>query len=107
MSGLLDWLQVPVQIVKVLVYKDGKLQQASEGASPHRVAAEASERTLSSVKADRYKAEPPVKPSPDKPGEGDDKKPADDAGDKPADDKPADKDGEEKPVDGQAGGDDK
>ncbi len=77
LSGLLDWLQVPVQIVKVLVYKDGKLQQTSEGASPHRVAAEASERTLSSVKADRYKTDAPAAPSKDVPKKDGDAKDGD------------------------------
>lgn len=68
--GLLDWYQVPVQIIKVLVYKDGALQQPGEGASEHRVAAEDAERALSSVKADRYKKTPPAAPKKAEPAKG-------------------------------------
>ena len=71
---LLDWFQVPVQIVKVLVYKDGKLQEPAKAADS-RAAIEDSERSLSSIKADRYKVEPPLKPmDPSKDEAGDDGK---------------------------------
>lgn len=58
----LDWLQVPVRIIKVLVYKDGKLQEPSGDAAPGRAAPDDSERSLSSIKADRYKTDVPVRP---------------------------------------------
>jgi len=62
LRGILDWLRVPVTIVKVLVYKDGKLMEPAEGALPTKAAPEAAEQTLSGVKADRYKADAPTPP---------------------------------------------
>ncbi|MDA1195561.1 MAG: peptidylprolyl isomerase [Planctomycetota bacterium] len=82
--GVLDWFQVPVQIVKVLVYRDGALVEPSGAAAESRVAPEDSERKLSSVKADRFKQETPTRPvAPKKSTEDADKAPdagKDDAG---------------------------
>ncbi len=61
LSGVLDWFQAPVRIVKVLVYKNGTLQEPETPADT-RATVEASERSLSSIQADRYKEEPPVRP---------------------------------------------
>lgn len=74
---LLDWFQAPVTIVKVLVYENGTLREP-DAAAPTRATIEDSERALSTVKADRYKSEPPAKPvAPEKDdegkGDGDDK----------------------------------
>lgn len=71
LRGLLDWFQAPVQIVKVLVYRDGKLVEPTQPLDS-RATVEESERSLSSVKADRYKEEPPVKPAVSDPKDGED-----------------------------------
>ena len=61
LASVLDWFQAPARIVKVLVYKNGTLQEPAKPAAG-RATVEQSERSLSTVKADRYKEEPPVKP---------------------------------------------
>jgi hypothetical protein len=83
-----------VRIVKVLVYEKGALSMGGVTPASERAEPEENEKSLSTVKADQYRVEPPTKPAPPKPPEApkdekpSDAKPAD--GDKPADDKPAD-----------------
>lgn len=57
-----DALQVPVKIIKVLVYEDGALKKSGEGVLETKAKPEDGESQLSSVKTDGYKQEPPVKP---------------------------------------------
>ena len=65
-----DVLQVPVRIVKVLVFEDGQLVEAPDGALATRVAPTDDEKSLSALKADAYKEEvPPPPPTKD---DGDD-----------------------------------
>lgn len=71
LRGLMDWFQVPVTIVKVLVYQDGTLQEPAKAADT-RAKVEDSERSLASIKADRHAVEPPAKPVVPK-KDGDDK----------------------------------
>ena len=63
LRGILDYLQVPVKIVKVLVYENGTLKSAGEGALETKAPADPSEQKLSSLKVDQYKVEAPVKPN--------------------------------------------
>jgi cyclophilin family peptidyl-prolyl cis-trans isomerase len=88
-NAIEDFLQVPVRIVKVLVYEKGALSAGDVTPSPTRAEVEESEKSLSTVKADQFREEPPTKPAPPKPPE------------KPADDKPAD---EPKPADEKPAG---
>lgn len=62
MKSLLDWMQAPVRIVKALVYRDGRLVRAAEGAET-RAAVEETEKALSGLKADAYRVDPPVRPA--------------------------------------------
>lgn len=68
-SQIHDYLQVPVKIIKILVYENGTLKAPTDGALDTKAAAEAGEGKLSSVKANRYQQEPPVKPGDDTTGE--------------------------------------
>lgn len=65
-----DYLQVPVKIIKVLVYENGSLKAAGTDTLETKVKADGSESKLSGVKANRYQQEPPIKPGDDKPEEG-------------------------------------
>ena len=56
-----DFLQVPVKIVKVLVYEGGNLVQA-ETPAPTKATVEAAEATLDGLKPDAYLTEPPERP---------------------------------------------
>ena len=59
---ILDFLQVPVRILKVLVYENGVLKQPGEGALATKAKTDAGENKLSSVKVDAHKVDPPAKP---------------------------------------------
>lgn len=84
-AEILDYLQAPVRIVKVLVYEDGKLRQTGADALPTRAEVLESEKSLSGIEVDRFKAEPPVRPEePQGDDDGDD-----DGGDDAGADKPA------------------
>lgn len=83
MRPILDYLQVPVRIVKVLVYENGSLKQPGEGALKTKAALEPGEEKLSSVQKDRYKQEAPARP-----GEAPD-------GDAPEKDEPEDGSGDD------------
>ncbi len=61
-----DFLQVPVKIVKVLVYEGGTLVPA-EAPAPTKATVEADEATLDGLKPDAYVTEPPVRPAPPPP----------------------------------------
>ncbi len=65
LRSLLDWFRAPVEIVKVLVYENGTLKEPTGGALPTKAKTEASESTLASLKADRYKADAPNPPADD------------------------------------------
>lgn len=70
-----DLLQVPVRIVKALAYRDGTLLEPAGTPSATKAAAEASEQSLSGLKADAYRVDPPAPPavpaSPATPGSDD------------------------------------
>jgi cyclophilin family peptidyl-prolyl cis-trans isomerase len=57
-----DFFQVPVRIVKVLVFRAGELDDAGVAPLPTKAAADESERKVSTLKADAYKKEPPPAP---------------------------------------------
>ncbi|MFM8981056.1 MAG: peptidylprolyl isomerase, partial [Planctomycetia bacterium] len=63
LRGASDQLQVPVRIVKALAYKDGALLGPAGTARATKAAVDASEQSLSGLKADAYKAEPPAPPA--------------------------------------------
>jgi cyclophilin family peptidyl-prolyl cis-trans isomerase len=65
---ILDYLQVPVKIVKVLVYENGALKAPQGEALATKAPVESTEKSLSSIQADRYQQEPPVKPGSDEAG---------------------------------------
>jgi cyclophilin family peptidyl-prolyl cis-trans isomerase len=104
MRDVLDDLQVPIRIVKVLVYRDGNLVEGGDVKPvPEKAAVDESEKTLTTVKPDAYKVAPPPPPAPpppaapgagaDKPGEPPADKPGEPPADKPGE-PPADKPGE-------------
>ncbi len=88
LRGLLDLFQAPAQIVKVLVFEAGSLQEPPEGASPTKAQIEDKERALSSIEEDRYKTDMPTPPEKDEPKKGDEPKDdgAKDDGNEPAKD---------------------
>jgi cyclophilin family peptidyl-prolyl cis-trans isomerase len=62
---LTDLLREPVEIVKALVYRDGRLVAGDGPTLPSRVAPDESEQTLAGLKADAYRKDPlPVPPAP-------------------------------------------
>jgi cyclophilin family peptidyl-prolyl cis-trans isomerase len=63
LRSIMDYLQVPVKILKVIVYQDGVAKEPGEGAAETMAALDDSERKLSSIKADRYQSDPPARPS--------------------------------------------
>ncbi len=65
LRGVLDLFQAPVQIIKVLVFDGGALQEPEEGAAPTKAKTEDKERALSSIEVDRYKADAPKPPAKD------------------------------------------
>ncbi len=71
LSGLLSYFQEPVEIIKVLVYKNGTLQSPT-AALPSKAKIEDNERSLSTIKVDAFKAEPKTKPITGTSGGGDD-----------------------------------
>jgi cyclophilin family peptidyl-prolyl cis-trans isomerase len=77
---VLDRFQEPVRIVKMLVYEDGKLQEP-KNPSPSRAQVAETERSLGTVKVDRYAKEPAAPPK---------KKAADSKGGSPKDGSPKD-----------------
>ncbi len=85
-KGVDDFLQVPVRIVKVLVYEKGTLATGDVTPAPQKAMVEDSEKSLSTVKPDQFKVEPPAKPAaaPPTPPKPTDEKPA---GEKPAGDR--------------------
>lgn len=64
--GILDYLQVPVHVVKALVFDaQGVLVEPAEGeAVPGRAAPTAEEQKLAGLKADAYRKEPPPRHAP-------------------------------------------
>lgn len=58
-----DFLQVPVRIVKVLVYEKGQLVEPDNG-GPHKASADAGEQTLEGLAKDAYLKAPPSRPAP-------------------------------------------
>lgn len=72
LRAVLDLFQAPVQIIKVLVFESGALQEPTEGASPTKAQTADKERALSSIEVDRYKADAPKPPAKDDaPAKGD------------------------------------
>jgi cyclophilin family peptidyl-prolyl cis-trans isomerase len=66
-NAIEHFLQVPVKIVKVLVYEKGALSQGDVTPATTRAEVEESEKSLSTVKADQFREEPPAQPAGDKP----------------------------------------
>ncbi len=78
---LVDYLQAPVQIVKILVFRDGSLQAPEAAASPTKAEVKDKERALSSIEVDRYASEAPKPPAKDDaPKKGEDEPKGDDEG---------------------------
>jgi hypothetical protein len=98
-GAIQDFLQVPVRIVKVLVYEKGALSTGDVTPVPERAEVEEAERSLSTVESDRYRVEAPPRPAAPKPpadAPKDPETPKD--ADAPKDEKPADeKPGDAKP----------
>lgn len=58
LQNLTDIFREPVEIVKALAYKDGRLLRGDAAAAPTRAAADESEQTLAGLKPDAYKKDP-------------------------------------------------
>lgn len=83
--SVLDFLQAPVVIEKVLVFgADGSLLGAAGTASEHKVAATDDEKSLASLKPDAYRVDEPAPPKKEEPS--DDPEKTDGDGTKPKDD---------------------
>jgi cyclophilin family peptidyl-prolyl cis-trans isomerase len=89
LAGVLDYLQAPVKIVKVLVYENGTLREPGDDVLDTRAELEDGEKSLATVQVDRYKVEPPVRPEEPKPDDeddaGEDMGEGEGAGDEPSD----------------------
>ena len=64
-----DFLQVPVTIVKALVYENGTLREPASEPRPNRAEVDESERSLETLVADAYVAKAPERPEPPAPPE--------------------------------------
>jgi cyclophilin family peptidyl-prolyl cis-trans isomerase len=64
LRALEDLYQAPVRILIALAYKDGQLLAAEGPTLPGKATPKDSERTLSGLKVDEYKTEPPAPPAP-------------------------------------------
>jgi cyclophilin family peptidyl-prolyl cis-trans isomerase len=67
LNRLVDTFQVPVRIVKALVYKDGALVVGDGPPLPTKVAPDDTEKSLGTLKADAYRVEPPAPATPPAP----------------------------------------
>ncbi len=70
LRGVLDFLQVPVEIVKVLVYRDGALV-TTNAPSEHKAEVTAKEEKLATLERDALRVEEPEKPEPKNDAGGD------------------------------------